>query len=390
MAEKTFIITEIERDGRKYTAAAYYEEGVLSLLKVCPSGETVRTGEVVLGTVTDVVQNIGAAFADAGGERVYISDARKWDPEIRPGKTVLLQRIADERDRKRARASMRLSFAGRYAVVSEGSGFSVSLKLTEGQKETLGGWKDEMPAMRHVVLRTNAAYAAKAEVLAEVKSLSERIDSIRERAKTRTTHSVLYRPQPFYVRMYTDVYGTDPVRIVTDLPAARDAFADRSDEGFPVPELWTDGDLPLPAVYNLERDIERLLRKTVYMKSGAYLLIEKTEAFTAIDVNSGKCAKGRKAEETYRRINLEAAAEVARQIRLRSLSGVILVDFISMKDPDHNTELIAVMRKALRQDHIHTEAVDLTPLGIMEIVRHRTERSLADVFGTAEAKEEEE
>jgi ribonuclease G len=110
-------------------------------------------------------------------------------------------------------------------------------------------------------------------------------------------------------------------------------------------------------------------------------VIEQTEAFVSIDVNTGRCTKGRIPEETYRKVNLEAAAEIARQLALRNLSGIILVDFIKLENEDHRDELIHVMQKLVKKDQVRTEAVDLTPLGIMEIVRHKVRKPLAEILG---------
>ena len=123
----------------------------------------------------------------------------------------------------------------------------------------------------------------------------------------------------------------------------------------------------------------------MWLKSGAYLVIEKTEAFTSVDVNTGKCERGRHASETYRRINHEAAEEVIRQIILRNLSGMILVDFINMENPDHKEELVNVARKLARRDPLRMEIVDLTPLGIMEIIRRKAERPLSEILGITRA-----
>ena len=135
-------------------------------------------------------------------------------------------------------------------------------------------------------------------------------------------------------------------------------------------------------LYELGRDIDRLLAKKVWLKSGAYLVIEKTEAFVSIDVNSGRFEKGKIAEETYRKINLEAAEEIVTQVILRNLSGMILVDFIKLSNPDHREELVNVMRKHAKRDRLSMDVVDLTPLGIMEIVREKREKPLPEILRT--------
>ena len=124
------------------------------------------------------------------------------------------------------------------------------------------------------------------------------------------------------------------------------------------------------------------LGKYISLKNGAYLVLEKTEAFVSIDVNSGTCKKGKSPENAFYMINIDAADEIARQLRLRNLGGMILIDFISMEDEQHKKDLLTHMRKALRKDHQIAEAIDITPLGIMELTREQGKKSLQEEIGT--------
>ena len=128
------------------------------------------------------------------------------------------------------------------------------------------------------------------------------------------------------------------------------------------------------------------LHEKIWLKSGGFLVIQQTEAFVSIDVNSGKYTGKKKAEETYRKINLEAAAEIARQIRLRNLSGIILVDFINMENPDHQDELFHVLQKYLRKDPVKCKAIDITPLHILEMTRQKVRRPLIEDLRELSAK----
>ena len=133
---------------------------------------------------------------------------------------------------------------------------------------------------------------------------------------------------------------------------------------------------PLVSLYNLETSLERALGKTVWLKSGGYLVIEPTEAMTVIDVNTGKNIEKKSPEETYFKTNLEAATEIAFQLRLRNLSGIIIVDFIDMKEEEHNTELLNAFRQHLNQDPVKTTLVDMTALGLVEITRKKIRQPL--------------
>ena len=140
--------------------------------------------------------------------------------------------------------------------------------------------------------------------------------------------------------------------------------------------FYEDSLLPLYKLYRLETALEEIASEKVWLKSGGYLVIQQTEAFVSIDVNSGKFAGKKKAEETYRKINLEAAAQIARQLRLRNLSGIILIDFINMDNSDHKEELLHVLQKYLRKDPVKGVVVDMTKLNIVEVTRKKVRRPL--------------
>lgn len=155
--------------------------------------------------------------------------------------------------------------------------------------------------------------------------------------RNRTCYSLLYEAEPFYLAAVRDVYTRDLDEIVTDIPEIHEKiFAYLSEfqpDKLEILKLYQDKLLPLYKLYSLEGAIDEVCHEKIWLKSGGFLVIQQTEAFVSIDVNSGKYTGKKKAEETYRKINLEAAAEIARQIRLRNLSGIILVDFINMENP---------------------------------------------------------
>jgi ribonuclease G len=239
-----------------------------------------------------------------------------------------------------------------------------------------------------VLLRTNSAGTEKAEVLREVEELKARWQKLAHDIAHAKAGSLLYRPDPFYIEMLRDL-TVKPDRLYSDIPRIAEElescrpFLQDSDNSNEI--YYGNRTLPLRTVYNLTGEVRKLTAKNVWLRSGAYLVIEKTEAFTSVDVNTGKCERGRHASETYRRINHEAAEEVIRQIILRNLSGMILVDFINMENPDHKEELVNVARKLARRDPLRMEVVDLTPLGIMEIIRQKTERPLSEILGITRA-----
>ena len=401
-----FVITKIEFNEKPFTFAGYYKDGVLCKVSARPDPCREIIGNIYLGKVAEVQKNIGGAFVDIGGEKVYV-----FSKNLKPQQEIVVQIRTDARGNKLPYASEKLQLAGRYAVVCEGeSGLSFSSKLTYDQKQQISGWEELSnaedlyteriinPSRYKIIIRTNAAYADKRNVLAEITELCSKIETIRNKAATSTCFSMLYEEAPFYIKLLNEIPGVQE-RIITDdkeiyekLSSShffktsdkktynKDNYANgkASDKGDGI-EFYNDN-YPLSALCNIDRDLKRLMCDKVYLKSGAYLVIEKTEAFISIDVNSGKFEKGKIPEETYRKINCEAAIEAARQIELRNLSGMILIDFINLKEQEHRDELLNVMRKVLKRDSGRAKAVDITPLGIMEITRSRREKSLDELI----------
>ena len=179
-----------------------------------------------------------------------------------------------------------------------------------------------------------------------------------------------------------DAYSYDIEEIVTDVPAVYERVSDYLKEFSPSQAeklvFYKDELLPLYKLHSVESALDEIQQEKVWLKTGGFLVIQQTEAFVSIDVNSGKYVGKKKAEETYRKINLEAAEEIARQLRLRNLSGIILIDFINMEHADHRDELFYVLQKHLRKDSVKCKAVDITPLNIMEMTRKKVRRPLIE------------
>ena len=384
---KDYIVTEIEFDENKYLAAAFFEDMRLSMLKLAARDDESLIGRIYLGHIDSYADNIGGAFVAFGKDKCFLSKYKKGSCD--PGR-IPVQIIRDASGKKAAAGTMKLKLSGRYAVLSEGDGsLSFSRKLSSEQKDLLRKWMRDVDRTGYSVLvRTNSAGTEKAEVLREVEELKARWQKLAHDIAHAKAGSLLYRPDPFYIEMLRDL-TVKPDRLYSDIPRIAEElescrpFLQDSDNSNEI--YYGNRTLPLRTVYNLTGEVRKLTAKNVWLRSGAYLVIEKTEAFTSVDVNTGKCERGRHASETYRRINHEAAEEVIRQIILRNLSGMILVDFINMENPDHKEELVNVARKLARRDPLRMEVVDLTPLGIMEIIRQKTERPLSEILGITRA-----
>ncbi len=377
-----FIVTEVTLDEKRYLAAASYEDNVLSELQLEPLNENAQSivGNIYHGYVDSIAKNIGGAFIRISKNELFFLPLHKQDT-ITASRPILVQVTKDAAGRKVPVVTRNIELSGKYAVVSRNPGrISFSKKLSDEQKRILKKWiPHEYGSEFHILIRTNAQSATKAALLEELDALMERMRRILKADETAKTGDLIDAPDPFYLNMVRDLYQA-PDRTFSEIPLAAEQLAPFAVNQGSVPTQKEKAGLGLPELYHLNRDLARLTSKTVFLKSGAFLVIEQTDAFLSIDVITGKCQKGRIPEETYRKINLEAAAEIARQMRLRNLSGMILVDFINMTNPDHNEELLNVMKKLVRRDHIHTEAVDLTKLGIMEIIRQKSRKPLAFVL----------
>lgn len=205
--------------------------------------------------------------------------------------------------------------------------------------------------------------------------------SILEKALHKTCFTCLQKPLSGWQAACRQLAGPEEyTEIITDNKKLYEEITDYVSEYMPEKKVrfYEDSSFSLTMLYSLRTKLETALEKRVWLKSGAYLIIEPTEALTVIDVNSGKCETGKPSEEYYYQINREAAEEIALQLRLRNLSGIILVDFISMKSGGHKNDLLNYMKELVKDSMIKTSAVDITPLGLMEIMRQKRNKPLRE------------
>ena len=198
---------------------------------------------------------------------------------------------------------------------------------------------------------------------------------------SRVCFSLLEESLPEYMQVLQNVYTEHLEEIVTDNKSLYEAVSSYAKTAFPENtqiRLYEDKLLPLYKLYSLESALEHGLHEKVWLKSGGFLVIQQTEAFVCIDVNTGKFTANKEMEETFRKINLEAAAEIALQLRLRNLSGIILIDFINMKSPKHKKELMENLQAYLNRDPVKGTVVDMTSLNIVEVTRKKVRKSLTE------------
>lgn len=400
------IVTEMKIGEVSCRVCACEKDGQIVELRMEPCGRKSTLGNIYVGQVENISSNIGAAFVQtAPGERCYfpLTEASgciyatpgKENGPLKAGDQILVQVSREAMKGKLPALSSNLNFTGKYLVLTTGNKkFGLSGKLKSEEKSRLCKWMEEeinRPDKAYgIVVRTNAAEASKEEIERELAYLRKQYEKAAVAGKSRTCFSLVYETEPFYISAVRDANSRNLEEIVTDVPDMKEHLAAYLEENSPQEaeklRFYEDKLLPLYKLYRLETAIETVRREKVWLNSGGFLVIQQTEAFVSIDVNSGKFTGKKKAEETYRKINLEAAKEIARQLRLRNLSGIILIDFINMENPDHQDELFHVLARLLRKDPVKAKAVDITPLNILEMTRKKVRRPLIEEIREIEGR----
>ncbi len=383
-----------------------FRENRLILAKAHPTDEEGVIGSIYVGKVKNVVKNIQAAFVEIEPGRLCFLplknlDApfltnRIYDGRLLEGDELLVQLERAAVKTKEAVVNSRLSVSGRYAVLTTGrTGLGFSNKLTKSVKDWLRKVLQENAIWEQlqswgVIIRTNTGKLLEepakdpdaAPLFADLAVLDQKLRRILETGSHRTCFSCLYRPEPAYVSTLRDAYEKD-FCVVTDDPSVYETLQQYQKMLGTDPQndrlrLYQDTALSLSKLYSVETRLQEALASRVWLKSGGYLVIEPTEALTVIDVNTGKYSGNKDRENTFYQINREAAKEIALQLRLRNLSGIILVDFINMENKEREQELLRYLKELFLQDNVKTVAVDMTALGLVEITRKKGDPPLAE------------
>lgn len=361
-----------------------------------PTGEegAVRhvLGNIYVGKVKNIVKNIGAAFIEieSGVECYYdMSQAANAIFTNKTGKKMLcigdelVVQISKEAVKTKApTVSSNLSFTGRYAILTTGNtrigtSSKLSKALREDFKERLQSLKNEEYGL---IIRTNAKDADFSDVLEEIKELETDYHRLEKTAATRTCFSCLQQASAAYITDLKNVYTEGLTEIIIEgqelYSEVRAYYEKEQPENLDRLRYYDDSQLALAKLYSTQSIVDRALSQRVWLKNGAYLVIQYTEALTVIDVNSGKCIAKKNPMETYLKINLEAAKEAAKQMRLRNLSGIIIVDFINLDDEEATKDLLKTFRQYLTKDPIQSTLVDITELQLVEVTRKKVRRPL--------------
>ena len=355
-------------------------------------------GNVYIGQISNIVKNIQAAFIDVGLEKDvflqldsmnhYIYTNGKESTEVpKVGDELLVQITKDAHGSKMPTATSMIAITGRYSVLTYKKcfiGLSSKIHGMDERNRLKEIFKKSLHSMYGFIVRTNAMGVSEDHLTLEIQQLTTQFHRIMENSKYLKCFQCVYKQPAIYIQLIRDLYEHKVEEYIFDdhdiyneaIDFFREEIYDYIIEKF---RLYKDDTYTLYKLYNIGVQIDRAIQEKVWLKSGANLVIQPTEALVAIDVNTSKAiSKNRNFEETVYQINMEAAKAVARQIRLRNLSGILIVDFIDMKDEKHKEHLLETLNRLLAQDRVKTVLVDMTPLGLVEITRKKTGKPLKE------------
>ena len=301
---------------------------------------------------------------------------------IREGQEVLVQVAREPLGTKGARITSHVTLPGRYLVyMPTESHVGVSRKIeSEAERSRLKHFIEEINIQREgVIVRTAGVGRSRAELQADLDFLSSTWRQIRTKAETLTAPAMVQKDLDLIFRIFRDLITKDVARLVVDSAAEYERCMEYTESLFPelrqLLYLYTE-DEPIFKSFGIEKEIEKALRSKVWLKSGGYLVIEQTEALVSIDINTGKYVGKHDFEETILKTNREAAREIARQVRLRDLGGIIIIDFIDMARQENRDKVMEELKDALRADRSPTNVSLLSELGLVEMTRKRVRQGL--------------
>ena len=358
-------------------------------------------GNIYLGRVQNVLPGMEAAFVDIGKGRNAVlyagevnyneedldGEAPRIEKVLKPGQSVLVQVTKDPIGAKGARLTAQVSLAGRYLVLQpEDNTFGISRRLPEEERSRLREiLKEVRPKGLGLIVRTAAEGATADDLRADLARLQARWEAVERKAKKASAPAVIYSEPELVVRVIRDIFSPDFVELVVDEVGLYERVKDYLEEVAPdlLPKLRRhDGKLPLFEHHHVVEQIHKALERKVWLPSGGSIVIDRTEAMTVVDVNTGKFV-GRtnsSLEETVVANNLEAADEIVRQLRLRDIGGIVIIDFIDMLFERNQQAVIDRLKAALARDKTKSQVMDISPLGLVQMTRKRVSGGLLESF----------
>lgn len=381
------VITKQHIEEKEHLVMAFFEEGKLMEVSCENTQETSVLGNIYIGKIKRILPKINGCFVEIGQDfmtflpfyeiksPLFSHRARKT--ELTEGDELVVQVIRDAVSTKYPTVSTKLTLWGEMTVLTtDNTSLGVSKKISkEKREEFLNIFRDKKSDSYGLVIRTIAQRHTKEDILKDFSMVEAVYERICSTYAHRVCHSLLYQSERSYLPFIQSHLSYGLERIVTDDEEIYHDIINHHFLNVEEVQKYEDQEYPLDKLYGLTNKIEDALKQKVYLDSGAYLIIQPTEALTVIDVNSGRAVKG-KDEGYYYRINIEAAKEVARQLRLRNISGICIVDFINMKQKEEQEKLISYLKKELAKDPIPAVFVDYTKLGLVEITRKKEKKPL--------------
>jgi ribonuclease E len=355
-------------------------------------------GNVYLGRVQNVLPGMEASFIDFGESRngvLYAGEVGiageegeeipRIETVLRSGQAILVQVTKDPMRAKGARLTALVSLAGRHLVlVPETESVGVSRRLPDPERGRLRDLAQELRADGFgLIVRTAAEGASRNDLERDLKRLVDVWAEIKAKAEGAKPPKLLYEEPELELRVLRDLFNREISRCVVDDPELEQKLRRYVRTTTPDLdhrlELYQDG-LPIFEHYRVLEQIRKSLDRKVWLPSGGHIVIDRTEALTVIDVNTGKYVGKSSLEETVFRTNAEAAVEIARQLRLRDIGGIIVVDFIDMEDQSNRDDLIKVFRQELEHDRSRTQVFDISPLGLVQMTRKNVSAGIVEAF----------
>ena len=392
----------VVRQRKDRTQIAVLEDGVLVEHYVNRSSHQSYVGNVYLGKVQNVLPSMEAAFVDVGKGRnavLYAGEVnfdvsgmegqpKRIESALKSGQSLLVQVTKDPVGHKGARLTSQVSLPGRYLVYVPGASMTgISRKLPDTERNRLKQiLKKVMPENAGVIVRTAAEGAAEEELSRDVARLAAQWEAIEKKAKTASAPALLYGEPDLTIRVIRDVFNEDFSKLVVSGDEAWDVVDEYV--RYVAPHLaerltrWP-GERDVFAEYRIDEQLAKALERKVWLPSGGSLVIDKTEAMTVVDVNTGKfTGQGGNLEETVTRNNLEAAEEVVRQLRLRDVGGIVVIDFIDMVLESNRDLVLRRLLECLARDRTKHQVAEVTSLGLVQMTRKRVGAGLLEAFST--------
>ncbi|MFL1464722.1 ribonuclease G [Marinobacter sp. HN1S83] len=405
MSEEILInVTPVE------TRVALVENGMLQEAYIERTSRKGIVGNIYKGKVVRVLPGMEAAFVDIGLERaafIHASDvvasqstaqetneAPKVVPDIRTllreGQSLVVQVTKDPIGTKGARLTTQLSIPSRYLVFMPGtSHVGISQRIEDdNERARLKTLVEESAAKQTdaeggYIIRTAAEAAAPDDLIGDMAYLHRLSQSIHERIARVQAPTVVYQDLPLFIRTIRDLIRPQTEKVRIDSRESHQRVMEFVEEfvtEFSDKVEYYPGERPIFDLYSVEDEIQKALSRKVQLKSGGYVIIDQTEAMTTIDINTGAFVGHRNLEETIFKTNLEAARAISRQLRLRNLGGIIIIDFIDMEDSEHQRQVHRMLEKMLERDHAKTKITGVSELGLVEMTRKRTTESLGQIL----------